>query len=95
MVLFCTNSPTPSPDFIKHAICPSFDNEKGHVMIETKLINRKRLREIVPASDMTVWRWVKAGIFPAPVKIRSRCYWKNSDIQEWLSKISDDPASES
>lgn len=35
-----------------------------------RLINRRQLRELVPASDMTVWRWIRSGIFPAPHKIK-------------------------
>ena len=29
---------------------------------------------------MTVWRWVKAGILPAPTVIRGRNYWRKSQI---------------
>ena len=31
-------------------------------------------------SDMTIWRWVKAGILPEPIKINSRNYWRQSEV---------------
>jgi prophage regulatory protein len=32
----------------------------------------------------TVWRWVKAGLFPAPVKIGPNSVaWKEHEIEEW------------
>lgn len=36
----------------------------------------------------TIWRWVKKGQFPQPVKLSPGCTrWRLSDIQEWeLSK---------
>ncbi|WP_295392917.1 hypothetical protein [uncultured Thiodictyon sp.] len=29
-------------------------------------------------SAMTIWRWQRAGIIPAPLKIRTRNYWRKS-----------------
>ncbi len=40
-----------------------------------RLINRRQLRELIPVSDMSIWRWTKAGIFPEPIKILGRNYW--------------------
>ena len=31
-------------------------------------------------SDMTVWRWIRAGIIPSPLKIRGRNYWRRSEF---------------
>lgn len=33
------------------------------------------IKEIVPVSDMTLWRWTKAGKIPAPVYIGNRRCW--------------------
>jgi predicted DNA-binding transcriptional regulator AlpA len=41
-----------------------------------RLINRRQLRKLVPASDMSIWRWTRAGIFPQPIKINGRNYWR-------------------
>ena len=32
-------------------------------------------------SLMTMWRWVQAGILPAPVKINGRNFWREADIE--------------
>lgn len=49
-----------------------------------QLLTRAMLRELVPVSDMAVWRWVRAGKFPAPVKFNGRNYWRSSEIASWL-----------
>ena len=32
---------------------------------------------------VTIWRWVKAGKFPAPVKVGGLIFWRESDLQRW------------
>ncbi len=40
---------------------------------------------IVPFSSATLWRKVKAGTFPAPVKLSARVTaWRVEDIREWI-----------
>ena len=36
-------------------------------------------------SDMTLWRWRKAGIIPLPMTIRGRNYWKRRDFMNALT----------
>jgi predicted DNA-binding transcriptional regulator AlpA len=44
---------------------------------------------LVPFSTSTVWRKVRKGEFPAPIKISAGITaWRVGDIREWL----DDPA---
>ena len=31
----------------------------------------------------TIWRWVKRGTFPKPMKLGSRTIWLQKDIIEW------------
>lgn len=38
-------------------------------------------RELGDVSEMTIWRWVKAEILPAPIKINKRNYWPASAIE--------------
>ena len=51
---------------------------------EDRYINREQLRELIPASDMTLWRWQRDPkiAFPIPVKLGAdgRNYW-------WLPKV--------
>ncbi len=51
---------------------------------ETRLISRKQLRRKIPASDMTVWRWTTAGLFPKPLKINGRNYWRSDEIDRFI-----------
>jgi len=42
--------------------------------------------DLVPVSPTTLWRWVKAGNFPAPVKIGpNSTAWRTADVQNWLA----------
>lgn len=51
---------------------------------DRRLTTRRQLRERVPVSDMSIWRWIKAGIFPAPIKINGRCYWRSDEVDRFL-----------
>ncbi len=45
---------------------------------------KKLLQEYVPFSAATLWRLVKAGKFPKPIKIASQItVWRKSDILAW------------
>lgn len=40
---------------------------------------------IIPISTATLWRKVKAGKFPAPVKLSERVTaWQVADVRKWL-----------
>jgi predicted DNA-binding transcriptional regulator AlpA len=42
---------------------------------------------ILPFSDATLWRKVKAGEFPAPVKISTKVTaWRASDVRAWVDR---------
>jgi len=34
----------------------------------------------------TIWRWVREGRFPSPIKINGSTRWKLSDIEAWEAK---------
>jgi prophage regulatory protein len=39
----------------------------------------------LPCGAATIWRWVKAGKFPAPIKIGERfTAWPVSSVRAWL-----------
>jgi predicted DNA-binding transcriptional regulator AlpA len=41
---------------------------------------------VIPASPATIWRKVKAGTFPQPVKLDERITaWRMDDIEKWLA----------
>ncbi|HEX2752334.1 MAG TPA: AlpA family phage regulatory protein [Alphaproteobacteria bacterium] len=40
---------------------------------------------VIPISSATLWRWVKAKTFPAPVKLGPRITaWRWDDVQAWM-----------
>ncbi len=42
---------------------------------------------ILPFSASTLWRRVKAGTFPAPIKLSERVTaWKAENIRQWLDE---------
>lgn len=51
-------------------------------MHKDKLVSSRTARaELGDVSEMTIWRWVKAGIMPEPIKINGRNYWPASAIE--------------
>ena len=50
------------------------------------LLNRKALRTVIPASDVSIWRWIKQGKFPQPLSICNRNYWRSDEIDQWLEE---------
>lgn len=46
---------------------------------------RPAVSAVVPISSATLWRKVKAGQFPAPVKLYERVTaWRVEDVRAWL-----------
>lgn len=53
-----------------------------------RLLDIAALRKIVPVSRSTIWRWVKDGEMPPPVRLASqRVLWRESDIVKWMARI--------
>ncbi|EKZ97628.1 phage transcriptional regulator [Cupriavidus sp. HMR-1] len=47
---------------------------------------RDLLASVLPISKATLWRWVKAGTFPPPVKLSSRVTaWQVEAVRAWLA----------
>lgn len=43
---------------------------------------------IIPFSSTTLWRKVKAGDFPAPVKLSQRVTaWRAEDVRAWMERF--------
>lgn len=51
----------------------------------TGLVRRSQFKGIVPLSDVTIWKMVKDGRFPQPLKVSSRLrLWHVADLREWM-----------
>ena len=47
-------------------------------------ISDKQVSVRYEVSRATIWRWVKEGNFPSPVKFTTGCTrWRLSDLQTW------------
>ena len=53
---------------------------------QPKLLRKPAVLQRVPVSDTTLWRRVKDGTFPAPVRISTNAVaWRETDIDEWIA----------
>ena len=49
------------------------------------LRERQLLRGLVPFSSATLWRRVKSGQFPVPIKLEAHItVWRVGDVRAWL-----------
>jgi predicted DNA-binding transcriptional regulator AlpA len=48
------------------------------------LISRKQLKQLLPISTMTIWRWQRDGKFPQHVTIGRTSFWRVTDIRAFL-----------
>lgn len=61
--------------------------DDGLVLPDTGFVRQRLLLRFVPFSKSTLWRRVKAGEFPAPVKLSTGITaWKAEDVRSWISR---------
>ena len=54
--------------------------------MEDRIICAKERRQLVPYSDVQVWRLERDGKFPKRVKLgASRVGWLHSEIMDWIA----------
>ena len=50
---------------------------------------KKQIAGLLPFSRATLWRRVKDGTFPAPIKLSERTTaWSTADLRKWLANPS-------
>ena len=59
-----------------------------YTLPETGFVRQKQLiPSIIPFSRTTLWRMVKDGTFPTPVKLTTNVTaWRVEDVREWMAK---------
>lgn len=66
----------------------SFPSKQGasfSILPMTGFIRQSKLVELVQFSPSTLWRRVKDGKFPAPVKLSERVTaWRVEDVHAWM-----------
>ncbi|WP_109476688.1 AlpA family phage regulatory protein [Paraburkholderia sp. C35] len=61
--------------------------EKTAFLREKQLVGdaKKQIPGLLPFSRATLWRRVKEGSFPAPIKLSERTTaWSTADIRKWI-----------
>ncbi len=55
-------------------------------MTQTRLLTTQELTQepYHLCSKSTLWRWIREGIFPQPIKFGRFNKWYQSDIEQWL-----------
>ena len=52
-----------------------------------RLIGRKEVLILIGISNATLWRWIKAGRFPAPFKLgKTKVAWRSSVLATWIAQ---------
>ena len=52
-----------------------------------RFIGRKEVLILIGISNATLWRWIKAGRFPAPLKIgKKKVAWRSSVLAAWIAQ---------
>ena len=66
------------------------DRDSRDTPREERYISRRELRQLLPVSDMTIWRWQHDPqiAFPTPVKLgtHGRNFWWLPAIRDWARR---------
>lgn len=49
----------------------------------TRYLSDKGISDRYAVCRQTIWRWVRNGQFPSPVKINGATRWKLADLERW------------
>ncbi len=65
--------------------------QRPAIATPSKLLSKPQVLARVPWSDTTLWRRVKDGTFPKPVRLsENRIAWLESDVDEWITRRGED-----
>jgi predicted DNA-binding transcriptional regulator AlpA len=60
-------------------------------MPNLNLVNSSGARaKLANCSRMTIWRWVREGKIPPPMKINSRNYWRTAELDEAIKRLAEE-----
>lgn len=54
---------------------------------DTKLIRESELREMIPVSHTTIWRYVNMGVLPTPIKMGRNTFWNKAEVEAKIRKL--------
>ncbi|OBU14754.1 AlpA family phage regulatory protein [Photobacterium aquimaris] len=57
-------------------------------MVHQKIITQAQLAVLLHRSKITIWRWIKDGVLPQPMRINGTVLgWHQEIIDEWLKSL--------
>jgi prophage regulatory protein len=78
---------------LREATANGIDDLPDNALVRLEILHSFRL---VPFSSSTIWRKVRKGEFPAPIKISAGVTaWRVADLKRWLANPADYNASKS
>ena len=54
---------------------------------DPRMLRIDRVLELIPVSRVTLYRMIKAGQFPRPVKLGGSSAWSNQEIRKWRNNL--------
>ena len=51
-----------------------------------RLVRPDQVLEMLGVSRVTLWKYIKDGKFPAPIKIGASRFWGEAEVNEWFSR---------
>jgi predicted DNA-binding transcriptional regulator AlpA len=60
--------------------------QSGRLIRINELASTSKKPGLIPASPATIWRWVKAGAFPQPVRLSDRVTaWDSAQVDAFIA----------
>ena len=57
-----------------------------------QLLRLSQVLELVPMSKSSIYRDMRSGLFPLPIKQGEKVFWLKSEIETWLQSKLDERA---
>lgn len=51
-----------------------------------RLVRPDRVLEMLGVSRVTLWKYIRDGKFPAPIKIGATRFWDEAEVDEWFER---------
>lgn len=58
--------------------------------ISCTLLSTSNVQKIAPVSNVTLWRWVRDGKFPAPIQVAKNNSWRSGEVGAWMDECPPD-----
>lgn len=57
------------------------------IIPETGFVRQAQILRLVPVSRSTLWRYVRDGLFPRPLKLSTGVtVWRAEEVRRWISE---------